>query len=131
MRAKAVVFGLVGIGLLVATVVVCAKVWRFVRQAKAAEGIVVRLIAGGSHPEIEFTTAAGEKIVYTQGGLIFGYRVDERPRVLYRPDDPAGSASVDAFGALWFVPLLLGLIGAFFVVGGALLLARGASAPIG
>ena len=59
------------------------------------------------------------------------YRVGERPRVLYRPDDPAGSASVDAFGALWFVPLLLGLIGAFFVAGGALLLARGASAPIG
>lgn len=91
----------------------------FLQKALSAPGVVSSLNAGGSHPEIEFTTASGEKISYAQGGLIFGYRPGQNVRVLYHPEDPRLSACVDAFGALWFAPLiLLGLGLAVLVVGG-------------
>jgi hypothetical protein len=34
------------------------------------EGVVSRLDAGGSHPQVGFTTAAGQRISYAQGGEI-------------------------------------------------------------
>ena len=102
---------IVGIGLLTAAGVQAVGVRSFVRGATVADGVVARLNAGGSHPEIEFDTASGQKISYPQGGFIFGYRPGDKVRVLYDRDAPAQTARVDAFGALWFVPLLLALLG--------------------
>jgi hypothetical protein len=110
---------LVGIGLIVVSGVAAAAKRGFVKSATASEGVVVRLNAGGSHPEIEFTTAAGRKVSYPQGGFIFGYRPGQKVRVLYLADAPAQTASVDAFGALWFVPVLLTVIGLFLIIAGA------------
>jgi hypothetical protein len=80
--------------------------------------VVTQLNAGGSHPEIEFATLSGTKITYPQGGLIFGYRPGQQVRVLYNPQDPAKTACVDTFGALWFVPLILSGIGMALLIGG-------------
>jgi len=41
---------------------------------------------------------------------------------LYSQEDPKGTARVDAFGALWFVPLMLFGLGLALIIGGAALL---------
>lgn len=113
------VFSLVaGTALLIATLVLVVRTREFVRTARAAEGTVVSLNAGGSHPQIEFIDNSGARISYAQGGLIFGYRPGERVRVLYRPGDAKSSACIDVFGALFAFPLILGAIGACFLAGG-------------
>jgi hypothetical protein len=119
---KAIVFLVVGGGMLVAAVVTGIATNGFVGRAASAPGEVSRLNAGGSHPEIVFTAASGEKISYPQGGLIFGYRPGQKVRVLYSQEDPKGTARVDAFGALWFVPLMLFGLGLALIIGGAALL---------
>ena len=119
---KAIVFLVVGGGMLVAAVVTGIATNGFVGRAASAPGEVSRLNAGGSHPEIVFTAASGEKISYPQGGLIFGYRPGQKVRVLYSQEDPKGPARVDAFGALWFVPLMLFGLGLALIIGGAALL---------
>lgn len=113
----AVALVVIGIVLLAAAGVTAGARRSFVRRALATEGIVVRLNAGGSHPQIEFTTSSGEKVSYPQGGLIFGYRPGDRVRVLYNPTAAAGTACVDRFGALWFGPLVLLILGLFCVAG--------------
>jgi hypothetical protein len=117
---QGVILLIVGAGLVAASIVTGMGKRDFVSGSAAAPGVVVRLNAGGSHPQIEFTTPSGQKISYPQGGLIFGYREGDQVRVLYRPSDPAGTACVDAFGALWFVPMLLAIIGLLCFVGGVL-----------
>jgi len=113
-------FILIGGGLLVAAGVIGVRKREFIRKAATADGVVVSLNASGSHPQIEFTAASGQKIAYPQGGFIFGYRPGDRVRVLYNPDDPVRTACVDAFGALWFTPLILCMIGIVCVVAGLL-----------
>jgi hypothetical protein len=115
---KAMVFLMVGAGLLIAAVVTGLAIRGFVGRATPAPGVVSRLNAGGSHPEIEFTTASGETISYPQGGLIFGYRPGQKVRVLYGQENPRGTARVDAFGALWFAPLMLLGLGLALLIGG-------------
>jgi len=93
---------------------------RFTSRAARADGVVARLNAGGSHPQIEFTTASGTRVSYPQGGFVFGYRVGQTVQVLYDPDDPDHTARVGTVGALWFVPILLLGIGVAFVLSGIL-----------
>ena len=83
----------------------------FMRRSATADGSVIRLHAGGSHPQIEFTTPSGETVSYSQGGFIFSYRVGDRVRVRYDPANPRATASLDTIGALWFPPLLLAALG--------------------
>jgi hypothetical protein len=113
-----IVFVLVGLGLVIGAGAVALSRRTFLQQALAAGGVVERLNAGGSHPEIGFTTASGVSVSYAQGGLIFGYQPGEKVRVLYLSDDPARTACLDVFGALWFVPLLLGALGLAGVAAG-------------
>jgi hypothetical protein len=115
---KAIVFIVVGAALLVAAVVNGIAIRGFIGRAASAPGVVSHLNAGGSHPEIEFATASGESISYPQGGLIFGYRQGQKVRVLYGQEDPRGTARVDAFGALWFTPLMLIGLGLALIIGG-------------
>ena len=91
----------------------------FVRTAAEAEGTVVALNAGGSHPQIRFATPDGQVVSYPQGGLIFGFRSGDTVRVLFDSANPTGTASIDSFGALWFAPLLLCSLGVLFVATGA------------
>ena len=107
-----------GAGLLIAGITTGVMRLRFVRQATTCDGVVVRLNAGGSHPQIEFTTRAQEKISYPQGGFIFGYKPGDRVTVLYDPRDAHGTACVSAPGALWFTTLLLCALGVFLAAVG-------------
>ncbi|MBD8547618.1 DUF3592 domain-containing protein [Sphingomonas sp. CFBP 8760] len=113
-------FTVIGAALLIAAVIATIGVQRFRDAAARADGVVERLNAGGSHPQIRFTTTAGDVVSYAQGGLIFGYRAGDRVRVMYRPDRPQATARLDQFGAMWAMPLLLGLLGAGFPIGGML-----------
>jgi hypothetical protein len=117
-------FAMIAIALLVAAGYAAAIRLAFIRSAATAEGTVVELNAGGSHPQIEFTTAAGEHVSYPQGGFIFGYKPGDRVPVRYLPSDPRGTASIDAAGALWFVAALLATLGLLFAAA-ALLTAIG------
>jgi hypothetical protein len=117
-KLKAWVLMVIGAGLVFAGAATAVSRRSFARAATSATGVVTRLNAGGSHPEIEFTTASGTKVTYPQGGLIFGYRPGQEVRVLYNPQDPAKTACVATFGVLWFVPLMLSGIGITLVTGG-------------
>jgi hypothetical protein len=108
----------IGAGLVFAGAATAVSRRSFALAATSATGVVTRLNAGGSHPEIEFTTAAGTKVTYPQGGLIFGYRPGQEVRVLYNQQDPARTACVATFGALWFVPLILCGVGIALLTGG-------------
>jgi len=92
----------------------------FVLAAVRAEGTVTKLNAGGSHPQIAFTTADNVAISYPQGGLIFGYRPGDKVQVLYRAADPSSTATINTVGALWFPALLMSTLGMAFLVMGAI-----------
>jgi hypothetical protein len=108
----------VGVALVIAASLVALRVRAAVGQASVADGTVVRLNAGGSHPQIEFTASSGQRVSYPQGGLIWGYRTGQHVRVLYDPQHPAYSARIDALGTVWFVPVLLAFIGIVFLAVG-------------
>lgn len=107
-------FTLIGIVLLGITVDLTLDRREFLARAQTADGIVSHLNAGGSHPEIAFTTGSGEKISYPQGGFIFGYQQNQPVRVYYLPEQPAGSVVVDDPGALWGPSGVLGCLGLVF-----------------
>jgi hypothetical protein len=90
--------------------------------ALSADGVVTSLNAGGSHPEIEFTTATGETVSYPQGGMIFGYQPGDRVRVLYLPSAPRETATLDAFGARYSWACFLGAAGCMPLVLGVVML---------
>ncbi|WP_162956732.1 type VI secretion system immunity protein Tsi4, partial [Pseudomonas aeruginosa] len=87
-------FSLLGLGLLLAGGFKTVERYHFLRTAQEAQGTVSALNAGGSHPQIDFTSVSGERISYPQGGFIFGYQVGEPVRVLYEAGRPAASAIV-------------------------------------
>jgi hypothetical protein len=88
----------------------------FVQRATQVDGVVSALnIGGSSHPEIQFTIATGETISYPQGGVIFGYKPGDKVTVLYDTADPASTATLDAFGAIWFWQIMLVFLGTIFL----------------
>ncbi len=115
---KSIVFVALGLALLVLSAISSVNSWRFQNEATHARGVVIGLNAGGSHPQIWFMTTSGRSISYAQGGLIFGYAPGEQVEVLYDPKLPQASATLDRWETVWSTPLLLGLMGLGFVVGG-------------
>jgi len=111
-------FALIGFGLLAIAANLTLERRDFLARAQTADGVVSHLNAGGSHPEIAFTTGTGETISYPQGGLIFGYQQGQSVRVHYLPEQPAGSAVIDDAGALWGPAGLLGGLGLLFAFAG-------------
>ncbi len=121
-KLKGGVFALVGLGVMIGAGAGAVSTYRFVKNAASAPGIVTRLNAGGSHPQIQFTAASGMVISYPQGGMISGYRAGQRVSVLYRPSSPNADPSLNTFGALWLDWILLLGLGAVFVSAGWLLM---------
>jgi hypothetical protein len=118
-RIAGPVFMAAGLALLGVAALSARHTFAFVGSASRTEGTVVALNAGGSHPQIRFVTADGTAVSYPQGGLIFGYRPGDRVQVLFHPADPAGTATLDAVGSLWFTALLLGGLGVLCLAAGA------------
>lgn len=113
-------FVILGAALLVGAIVASLGVRRFVDGAVASPGQVTRLNAGGSHPEIAFVARNGERVSFSQGGWITGYKVGDRVRVLHDPAAPRRGATVDALGTLWAWPIALAVFGIGFLIGGGL-----------
>ena len=97
---------------------------RFLRTASPATGIVTKITEYKSskstnyYPNVRFQTPGGEALTFRATGLVGGYAVGDQVGVLYDPDNPS-RASIDSFGSLWGVPLLMVTVGtAALVVGG-------------
>lgn len=117
LRMRRLLFGFIGVAVVAFA---CGWLWSvhsFTSRAVRASGVVTKLIAGGSHPEVAFVTATGEQVSSVQGGLIAGYREGERVDVLYLAEEPR-NAQLDSFGALWGFPSLFLLLGVVFVGAG-------------
>lgn len=113
---KVFVFTIVGTALMVGALCWAVSTRRFVARAAHAPGTVVKLNAGGSHPEVRFTTVEGQVVEYPQGGMIWSYRVGDQVEVLYAPERPASSAVINQPGALWGFVAMDFLMGAGFVL---------------
>ena len=84
----------------------------FLRNAAEGDGVVVSLNAGSAHANVELTTLRGQQIQFSANGWI-SYRVHDRVRVVYDPEDPERTACVNDAGALWFAPSFVGGLGLF------------------
>ena len=109
------VFGLVGLVLLVSAGVFARDAAVFRSRAARADGVVVALRAGGSHPTIRFQAANGSAVEFDANGLIFGYSKGDPVRVLYDTAAPQRTAALAAVGSLWFWPIMLSAIGLGFL----------------
>jgi len=116
-RFGAFVLALIGLVLLAVAVYCSVERYNFLLTATRVEGVVSALNAGGSHPQITFTVD-GQTLSSAQGGMISGYKTGDKVYILFDAANPARTAVVDAFGAIWFTPLILGVLGLVFLIGG-------------
>lgn len=123
---RALVFALVGAAVLLGSLAWTGAAWWFGYTADQSPGVVVRLNAGGSHPEVLFMGADGQPVEYPQNGLVWGYRVGDRVTVLFDPARPR-RAVVDAFGARYGFAVLGAVLGAVFLCVAAALWRRARS----
>jgi hypothetical protein len=114
MNSKTFLFICVGIIIVLADCFWLIKISKFISTASSAQGVVVRLNAGGSHPQVKFTTKEGREISYPQNGLVFGYKSGDKVKVMYNSQHPQ-NAEIDTFGALWGFPVLLFILGVSFI----------------
>jgi len=121
------VFGLVGLGLLVGAFFAVTHTLSFRSISKTAEGVVVDLVESrgdkGStlyKPVVEWADPAGRKRRFT-GSVASSppsYSRGEKVALRYDPSNPE-SARVDSFMENWFVGLSLSLMGMVFTAIGA------------
>ena len=108
---RAIVFLPAAIALLAAAWFAAADVRAFLASSEIAPGVVTRLLAGPSHPEIAFTPRGGPAVDFPQGGWVGGYKPGQSVTVRYDQSRPRATAQVDTWGALWGVTSLLTILG--------------------
>lgn len=115
--AKGVVFTAAGTCLLIGVAMYAQSTREFLRTSIVVPGRVVKLNAGTHHPEIAFTTLAGEHVEYPQGGDV-SVQDGATVEVRYAPEAPAMTARMNTFGAIWGGVLTFGVMGAVFFLAG-------------
>ncbi|WP_241289559.1 DUF3592 domain-containing protein [Burkholderia stabilis] len=115
---KGIVFTIAGTGMLIGVCMWAQSTREFLRTSVVVPGRVIHLNAGPHHPEIAFTTLAGEHVEYPQGGEV-SVQDGATVEVRYSPDAPRMTARMNTFGAIWGGVLTLGAMGAVFFLGGA------------
>ncbi|WP_347237581.1 DUF3592 domain-containing protein [Paraburkholderia sp. BL17N1] len=80
-------------------------------------GEVIRLNAGGHHPQIAFIAKDGRRYERPTG-TTQSFEVGESVLVRYSADDPDGSAVIDSIVDLWRWPLFVVVLSAVFFVTG-------------
>lgn len=120
-----IVFPLVGAGLLVGAAFTYEKRASFIAEAVRGDGVVIDLESSRSgsssdrtyRPVVRFVTEDGERVEFTSsfGSNPPSYSRGDRVRVLYLPSRPR-DAEIESFFALWGVTVILGGIGAVFLV---------------
>jgi uncharacterized protein DUF3592 len=117
------VFSVVGVGMLIAAILLFSSTRRFITSANAAQGTVIDLVrsrsssssSGTYQPVVEFTGAGGQHVEFTSavGSNPPAYRVGAAVTVLYDPDRPT-HARISSFLSLWFGSILLLSLGIIF-----------------
>lgn len=127
--AKGLFFGFASVVIFIIAGCIANYQYNFLSHAQKAAGVVKFLNAGGSHPEIEFTTKSGEVVSYPQGGMMSGYEPGQAVEVFYNAENPSLTPVIDDPGAIWGMATLIGVIGLAFLWGGAgeILSSRGKS----
>ena len=127
-RVIALVFGLIGIGLLLGALFWFRHEQTFLSTAQMAPGTVVDMVPSSSGetvaPAVEFVTADGQPIrfVSSTSSNPPSYHVGEKVEVLYQPTAPR-SACLNSFFSLWGGPAILGGIGTISsLIGGGIFL---------
>ncbi|MFM0287483.1 DUF3592 domain-containing protein [Paraburkholderia megapolitana] len=115
---KAIIALVIGIGLLIAAAISVQSTREFLQTSIVVPGRVVRLNAGGYHPQIEFVTKAGEPVSYPQGGITTRMNVGDQPEVRYLPDNPIPTATITTFEAIWGNTIFFTVLGIGFLVSG-------------
>lgn len=131
------IFGLVGVLLIGAAIVLVATTTRFLANAERTEGTVIEVNAKTSisrdadrrrrertfwYPTVEFTAGGGDTFSFEgTGANPPAYQVGDRVPVAYDPDNPS-DARIASFGSAYLLPMILGGLGIVFTpVGGYLL----------
>jgi hypothetical protein len=120
------VFFAVGLSLAVAAGVCAAVVAQSNSSDKHADGTVVELVPSGSgsspryRARVEFATSAGTRVRFLSSisSNPPPARLGEHVDVRYNPDDPH-DAAINTYWQVWFLPTLLGIIAAPFLLVGA------------
>jgi hypothetical protein len=115
----------VGLSLAVAAGVCAAVVAQSNSSDRHAEGTVVELVPSGSgsspryRARVEFATSAGTHVRFLSSisSNPPPARLGEHVDVRYNPDDPH-DATINTYWQVWFLPTLLGIIGAPFLLVG-------------
>lgn len=120
------VFLSIGLSLAVAAGVCAAFVARSNSSDSHADGTVVELVPSGSgsspryRARVEFATPTGTRVRFLSSisSNPPPARVGEHVDVRYHPDNPH-DATINTYWQVWFLPTLLGIIGAPFLLVGA------------
>lgn len=99
----------------------------FIKNSLRAKGEVIELKArpGDSWskaPVVKFNTENDREIVFQSNNYSRppAFEVGEKVGVLYTPDDPKASARVDTFFSTRGVPMILYILGVFFIILGVI-----------
>lgn len=112
------VFSAVGSVCLILFIVLSITTIQFIARATTATGTVVsyettRGESGTMYkPVVQFKTVDGKTISFTSkvGSSSRSYDYHQEVKVLYDPESP-GNASIKSFLGLWFLPMILGILG--------------------
>jgi hypothetical protein len=121
MAILAVVFTSIGLLLALGTGISAAVVAETVSGARSADGTVIDFSHTGKsyRPVVEFVPPGSAPVRFTGwvGSNPPAFRVGEPVGVRYNPDDPQ-DATIDQYWQTWFVPTLLGILSAPFLLVG-------------
>ena len=115
-------FLLVGLGMIVAALVVALRTAQWIMRTQIASGTVVRTELsvddeGGKawYPVVEYATVAGAKVQFRSsvGSGSTAWKPGDAVQVRYDPADPQ-NAAIDRWFYLFLVPLVLVFIGVIF-----------------
>ncbi|SIT38697.1 conserved exported hypothetical protein [Paraburkholderia piptadeniae] len=108
---------LIGLCLSVGAAFYVYSVIEFCLSSVVVTGKVVRLNAGGHHPQIAFDAKDGRHFERPTG-TTWSYEAGQVVPIRYSPDDPDGSAMIDSAIDLWRWPLFVVFLAAAFVTSG-------------
>jgi hypothetical protein len=108
---------LIGILIWVAETPFIPPIYEFVRSSSTATGTVVRLNAGGKHPQIEFTANNGQRVTFSGSSFLHFTEIGEQVDVRYNPARP-GQAFIDGIWSIWGWSVIASAVGFILALAG-------------
>lgn len=91
----------------------------FVKSSKVVTGEVVRLNAGGKHPQVEFITLRGERVSVPASSWFHFAEIGDKVEMRYDPKN-SHDAQMNTFFGIWGVHLMFCWVALMFLFGGIL-----------